>query len=94
MRAQKGDWTKVVGGNHGIYFDGRRWVIFRCIYCARYRGLLRRPRPNEPALVNRMLRMLADKSDGEDVPVTACEGAETHRLALAELRRQKSRVSR
>ena len=41
MRATKGQWTKVTGGDSGAYFNGSRWVPFECIGCMIAKGLVK-----------------------------------------------------
>ena len=37
----KGQWAKVTGGDHGAYFDGRKWQPFECVVCGLSAGVIR-----------------------------------------------------
>jgi hypothetical protein len=37
---QKGDWSKVTGGDAGAFYDGHHWVGFDCIGCMFASGIL------------------------------------------------------
>lgn len=40
MIHKPGEYAKVVGGDFGVYWDGKSWRIFGCVGCAIARGLI------------------------------------------------------
>jgi len=43
---QQGDFVKQVGGDAGIYFDGKTWKKFECLGCGYALGMLKNRLPN------------------------------------------------
>ena len=79
MKATKGDWTKVTGGDCGVVFDGYKWRWFQCLTCVNASGLLipaqRRQLADMGKIVDRCQRNREDW-----IP---CDGVKVHREYVA-----------
>ena len=43
---KEGDFLKQVGGDAGIYYDGKTWIKFECVGCGYGAGVLKNRLPN------------------------------------------------